>query len=103
MRRFLYIIKTFIAAVAIAFASTVSAVHVHNIISDDCSSSEVVHTPDDTRDCFLCLIVYQTHISEAPHTDVISSGLDTKLYSDAATPLKRFSFDWYGRAPPVSS
>ena len=103
MRRFLYFIKTFFAAVTVAFASTVSAVHVHDIIAVDCSSTEIVHATDDAPECFLCVIVYQTHISDFSPTDLVSPGLHAVSHGDAVLPLKQFSFDWNGRAPPVTS
>lgn len=93
-------VKTLIAAVTIAFASTVSAMHVHDINTYSHSSLPVVQNLHDLHDCIFFWVVYQTIIVDSDHARLTFSGSDALIKDQPAAPLTRFSFDWYGRAPP---
>ncbi|TVQ70346.1 MAG: hypothetical protein EA363_07920 [Balneolaceae bacterium] len=101
MRRKLDIFKTLVAAAAIAFASTVSAVHVHDITTCDHGSNVVVQNMHDLHDCIFCSVVCQTITAEAVHARMTFGAAGMALQHYQTNPLFRISFDWYGRAPPL--
>ncbi len=103
MRKSMDTVKTLIAAAAIAFASTVSAVHVHDTITCSHSTPAVVQDKHDIHDCIYCLVVYQTLTADADLQPFILSGSETLLPDRPAVFQTRFSFDWFGRAPPFSA
>lgn len=101
MRRRLDIFKTLVAAAAIAFASTVSAVHVHDITTCDYGSNVVVQNMHDLHDCIFCTVVCQTITAESISVRMAFGAAETALQDHQTNPLFRISFDWYGRAPPL--
>ncbi len=103
MRHKLDTLKTLLAVVTIAFASTVSAVHVHDIVTCSQSNSVAVESAHEAHDCFYCLVVYQTLTADSDHVAFVLSTSEAVLPSRSAIPVPPFSFDWYGRAPPFSA
>lgn len=100
MRRDKNTITTLIAAAAIAFASTVSAVHVHDIITCSQSSPVVVQNMHDIHDCIFCWVVYQTISADAIHSDIVNHNSELVLQEYVTAPFLRLSSGCYGRAPP---
>jgi len=100
MHKFMDTFKTLIAAAAIAFASTVSAVHVHNIITCSQSSPVVVQNMFDLHDCIFCSVVYQTITADAVHSNIVNHNSELVLQEHVTAPVLRLSLGWYGRAPP---
>jgi len=103
MHQNLDIFRTLFAAVAIAFASTVSAVHVHDITACDYGSNVVVQNMHDLHDCIFCSVVCQTITAETVQAVVTFSAEKSVLQNHQSYPHSRISFDWYGRAPPLSA
>lgn len=103
MRRKPDTFNTLIAAVAIAFASTVSAVHVHDITTCDHGSNVVVQNTHDLHDCIFCSVVCQTITAENVSVRTTFGAADMATPEFQTNPLSGFSLDWYGRAPPLSA
>jgi len=100
MRRNLDTLKILFAAAAIAFASTVSAVHVHDITTCSNASPAVVQNMHDIHDCIFCWVVYQTLSVDTGHAGNIFITSEPVFEDHQALPPSRFIFDRYGRDPP---
>ena len=103
MRRPGEIFKTLIVAIALAFASTVSAVHVHDIIVCSSSPNAVVQNMPDLHDCVFCWVVYQTVTVESDFNRISFSVLETAPQYRPIPPLSNNYSHWLGRAPPLSA
>lgn len=101
MRRKLDTFKILFAAAAIAFASTVSAVHVHDITMCDHGSNVVVQNMHDLHDCIFCWVVYQTLSVDTGHAGSVFITSKPVFEDPQALPPSRFTFDRYGRDPPL--
>lgn len=103
MRRHGEIFKTLIVAIALAFASTVSAVHVHDIIVCKSAPNAVVHNMPDLHDCVFCGVVYQTVTVESDFIRISFSVSDTIPQDQPIAPLSNDVFNRQSRAPPLSA
>ncbi|MDG5766251.1 hypothetical protein QA596_02150 [Balneolales bacterium ANBcel1] len=95
--------KTLLAALAIAFASTASAVHVHDIITCVHSTPAVVQSMHDIHDCAFCWMVYQNVTVDKVVTVTPLTVWDTLHQERPTAPVTPYSAHRYGRAPPASA
>lgn len=96
-------VTTLIAAIALAFASTVTAVHVHDIIVCKSSPNAVVQNMPDLHDCVFCWVVYQSVTVESDFNRIAFSVSETVSQYQPIAPLSNNYSHWFGRAPPLSA
>ncbi len=103
MQNITHTVLTLIIAGTIGFASTVSAVHVHDIINRGHQETTAVHVVQDTHHCIFCCVIYQSVTSDAsfPALGIITP--EILLTEQDSKPLKSYSSYRYGRAPPLSA
>ncbi len=103
MHKFNEYLKVMLVAGLIAFASTVSAVHVHPLLSCEAQDYQSVRSELTNHDCLYCLVVYQilTVDMESTKAPLIANDQEQGTL-DILLPCSLNSSN-QGRAPPISA
>ncbi len=96
-------VKIFLVAGIIAFASTVSAVHMHGIMTCNEHQAVALQPEHEITDCVFCWVVYQTLSAKASLPDIFLSSPESDIADQSEQPVKHVKSHVYGRAPPLSA
>jgi hypothetical protein len=96
-------LKVMMVAGLIAFASTVSALHVHPLTVCESQCHYSVESEINAHDCVFCWVVYQTLTVESASSATLVTVVEQDYGRLHTSALSSVTHIYHGRAPPFTA